>query len=311
MSFLKNRVFVAYAVLYVLSVILLVSTEQFPVGEVLLILGICGVGMTYLSSVLTKRAKPFFLSLHPDGQEILLLLVYVAAMSVFLAFGFGGPGSVLARLFGQSELGQLVTTTVSKLMFFVLAPAIIFGLVFNYSVRDFGVQFERSAWKSHIPVLAGMGIFLVLFQFFLGEDAAPVRQGKFSAVQLLAGMPLVYLWLVVEVGLVEEFFFRSLLQSRLSLFLRSEMSGIVLASLIFGLAHAPGIYLRGAETLTATGGSPSLVGTIGYSVAMLSVTGFFLGLIWARTKNLLLVALIHAAGDLLPNFSEMARIFGL
>jgi len=39
---------------------------------------------------------------------------------------------------------------------------------------------------------------------------------------------LVYLWLVVEVGLVEEFFFRALLQSRLSVFLRSEVSGIVL-----------------------------------------------------------------------------------
>ena len=47
---------------------------------------------------------------------------------------------------------------------------------------------------------------------------------------------------------MEEFFFRVLLQTRLSAVLKSKLGGIVLASLIFGLARAPGLYLRTAIT---------------------------------------------------------------
>ncbi len=54
-----------------------------------------------------------------------------------------------------------------------------------------------------------------------------------------------------------------------------------------------------------------MLAAVCFSVATLSVTGFFLGLIWARTKNLLLLVMIHAAGDLLPNFAELARVLGL
>jgi membrane protease YdiL (CAAX protease family) len=37
------------------------------------------------------------------------------------------------------------------------------------------------------------------------------------------------------------------------------------------------------------------------------VSGITLGIIWARTKNLFAVMLIHAAGDLLPNFGSFVR----
>jgi membrane protease YdiL (CAAX protease family) len=57
---------------------------------------------------------------------------------------------------------------------------------------------------------------------------------------LLIGLPLCFIWLFVEAGLVEEFFFRALIQSHLAAAFKSEVSGTVLMSLIFGLAHAPG-----------------------------------------------------------------------
>jgi membrane protease YdiL (CAAX protease family) len=43
--------------------------------------------------------------------------------------------------------------------------------------------------------------------------------------------------------LVEEFFFRALLQARLAAYFRSEVTGVVLMSLIFGFAHVPGFVL--------------------------------------------------------------------
>ena len=311
MVLLRNRIFDAYAAVYVLSVILLVTVEGFPLAEALLILGIFAVGLTLLAHVLCRRAIPFRLSLHPGRAEMLLLLVCVLGVAAYLTFGFGTLEALTRRALGQSELARLAGAAIRKLLLFVLVPAVLFSAFFKYSQKDYGLQSGRPAWRSHVPVLVGMVLVLVLFQYFMGGRAEPVRRGEFSAVQLAVGLPVVYLWLILEVGLVEEFFFRALLQSRLAAYFKSELSGVVLASLIFGLAHAPGIYLRGAESITPGGGSPSLLGAVCYSVGVLSVTGFFLGLVWVRTKNLLVVVMIHAAGDLLPNFAELAGLFGI
>ena len=124
-------------------------------------------------------------------------------------------------------------------------------------------------------------------------------------------MPLVFLWLVLEAGVVEEFFFRVLLQSRLSAALRSELGGIVLMSLIFGLVHAPGLYLRTSMTQEGLPAHPSFLMAVGYSIVITSVAGFFLGVLWARTRNFLVIILLHAATDLLPNTLPTLRAFHL
>ena len=43
----------------------------------------------------------------------------------------------------------------------------------------------------------------------------------------------------------------------------------------------------------------------------LAVSGVFLGIVWARTKNLFAVIIIHAATDLFPNLSDFVRTWGL
>ena len=46
---------------------------------------------------------------------------------------------------------------------------------------------------------------------------------------------------------------------------------------------------------------------IAYSIVVLAVSGITFGVIWARTKNLFALMLIHAAGDLLPNFGSFVQ----
>jgi membrane protease YdiL (CAAX protease family) len=88
---------------------------------------------------------------------------------------------------------------------------------------------------------------------------------------------------------------------------KSEVSGVVLMSLIFGLAHAPGFIFRHAGEVEGLGSNPSAVDAIAYSIVVLAVSGITFGIIWVRTKNLFAVMLIHAAGDLLPNFAGFVR----
>ena len=152
---------------------------------------------------------------------------------------------------------------------------------------------------------------MFLFQYFLGGGSAPLREGKFSAMQMVLGFPLLFISLVVEVGLVEEFFFRALLQSRLEVLFKSATAGIIVSGLIFGLAHVPGFLLRGASSLEGLNDSAGWPAILAVAFVNLSIAGIFLGIIWHYTRNLWLVMVIHALVDLLPNLGEFVRTFGL
>ena len=67
------------------------------------------------------------------------------------------------------------------------------------------------------------------------------------------------------------------------------------------------LYFRAGHTLEAVGTSPSWLMALGYSIVVTTVAGFFLGVLWARTQNLLLVMAVHAAGDLIPNLVPMVQ----
>src|SRR6266508_5514736 len=175
--------------------------------------------------------------------------------------------------------------------------------------RDFGIQGDglRALRHSHLPVVLVVGGAFLAFQYFLSGGGAAFRHGQFTVNQLLLGLPLCFIWLFVEAGLVEEFFFRALIQSHLAAAFKSEVSGTVLMSLIFGLADAPGFIFRHAGEVEGLGSNPSAFDAIAYSIVVLAVSGITFGVIWARTKNLFAVILIHAAGDLLPNFGSFVQ----
>lgn len=105
----------------------------------------------------------------------------------------------------------------------------------------------------------------------------------------------------VEAGLVEETFFRIILQSRLAALRGSQLSGLFLSALLFGVARAPGMYLRGAGAVDGLGGAPSLALAAAYCVTTLSLAGIVFGVLWARTRNWLLIVLLHGLTDMLPN----------
>jgi membrane protease YdiL (CAAX protease family) len=78
-------------------------------------------------------------------------------------------------------------------------------------------------------------------------------------------------------------------------------------ALLFGLAHAPGLHFPSAARLESLGPHPSWLAAIGYSIAVTSVAGIFLGVLWMRAQNVLVVMLVHAAGDLLRNLVQFVR----
>jgi CAAX protease family protein len=306
-----NLVAIGGLMLYAGSFAVLLENRNFEPGDALIVLVLFGIIFPALAWLATLRAVPLSIAVHVTAREMFVMVACVVALSIYL---IGGPQWIdqqLPNSWIDSQKIKFFVTLAKKLIVFVLIPFGIFRFAFGYRLRDFGIQQEglRALHRSHLAMVLIVGGALLAFQFFLGNAAAPIRQGKFSASQLLLGLPLCFTWLVLEVGLVEEFFFRALVQTRLSAWFKSEVSGIVLMSLVFGLAHAPGFIFRQAGTLEGLGANPTALEATAYSIVVLAVSGILFGVMWARTKNLIALMLLHAAGDLLPNFAEFIHIW--
>ena len=252
---------------------------------------------------------PLSISVRSSAYALIALTGYVILLSLYL---IGGPQWIdqhLPHSWVDSAQIKFFIGLAKKLVVFVVIPFAIFRFGFGYRVRDFGIQREglRAPRGSHLPVVLVVGGAFLCFQYFVSSGGAAFRHEHFTALQLFVGLPLCFVWLVFEVGLVEEFFFRAVIQSQLAAAFKSEVSGVVLMSLIFGLAHAPGFIFRHAGEVEGLGSNPSAIDAIAYSIVVLAVSGITFGIIWARTKNLFALMLIHAAGDLLPNFGTFVQ----
>ncbi len=289
-----------YVVVYAAFLFWMHRAEGFDLAEPLLVLGIVGVGFTALAWLLTRRVTPFPFTVRQPARETLLLAVYLVGLAAFIAWGFSAIDRAV-----PSQPAQSAAILAAKLIAFVLIPFLLFRALWGYRANDFySPSPER---RRHLLPMLGMTLLLILFQLVFGRGLGEMQHSGLSSWVLAVGAPLAFLWLMLEVGLVEEFFFRVLLQSRLAAWLKSEVGGVVLMALLFGLAHAPGFYFRTGKTLEALGPHPSALMAVGYAIVVTSATGFFLGVLWARTRNLLLLMVIHAAGDLVPNLASMLK----
>ena len=294
---------VGYVAIYAATLYGMVRFGQFEAGDALGLFAVLGVGFSLAAWLLTLGMKPLpYRVLVPD-REAAALLLYLVPLTAFITYGF----SAIHR-YVTGEPADSIAILLAKLAVLVVVPAWIMVARFGYRLTDLA---PMSAKVSQMLVILGMSLVLVIFQSIAGRGLSDISAAHVSGGTLLFGMPLVFLWLVLEVGVVEEFFFRVLLQTRLSAALRSELGGIVLMSLIFGLVHAPGLYLRTSMTQEGLSAHPSFFMAVGYSIVITSLAGFFLGVLWARTRNFLVLILVHAATDLLPNTLPTLRAFHL
>ena len=298
---------------YGLSLALLWRNKTFGREDAISELILFGFAFPIVAWVGSLRARPLTLYVRRSATEMILLGLCLVLVAAYLIWGSALSDALLPASWMASARLKFLVIFARKLIVFVLIPFSLFRFLFGYRWRDFGLQWEgvRALTANHLPVVLGLSVAILLFQYFLGLGAAPIRRGELSAGQLAVGIPVCFAWLFIETGLVEEFFFRSLVQTRCAAWFKSEVSGVALMALLFGLAHAPGFILRHAGLEEAIGPDPSPADAIAYAIVILSVGGIFFGIVWARTKNLWAVMFIHAATDLLPNLKHFVVTWGI
>ncbi len=191
-----------------------------------------------------------------------------------------------------------------KLLIHVALPAGIILAVGGKltGLTDGGLQ-RRGFWTSLIVLSAMMFALLAVVSPSL-KQINELSLGLVAIPWVIAS----WAWVSVEAGLCEEFFFRACLQSRLAAWLKSPVAAIVVTSVLFGLSHWPGLYLRGGPGVDGWSTDPIQVAA--FTVATLSPLSISLGLLWARSRSLLLIVLVHGAIDALPATAEFVRIWG-
>jgi len=156
------------------------------------------------------------------------------------------------------------------------AYAITVGLIAFLLVRSTDGVGYRVAWGRGwgLIVLANLGWFAV-FAIVVGERIGFIRFGP--SVERLKALPLTALGILIFNAWPEEFLFRGLLQNLLSDTLRSDVAGLLVAAVVFGLAHINnGPFPNWRYVLLAT------------------FAGVAYGTAWMKTRSIFASALVHA-----------------
>jgi membrane protease YdiL (CAAX protease family) len=189
-----------------------------------------------------------------------------------------------------------------KLAVHVAAPALLLVALGAKLAPLFNSGIGRPGFW--LPLLV-LGAIILAFVCVVSPALSEIAELHASAATLMWAAPVAFIWLALEAGLCEEFLFRAVLQTRLAAVLKTETGAVVTGALLFALAHVPGLYLRGHPGVDGYSTDPAQV--TAFTVAVLSPVALLFGTLWARTRSLLLIVLLHAAVDVLPNLHDFVR----
>lgn len=266
----------------------------FPIASLLIFGGLFSALAWYLTRNMEAPALP----VANPRRETLAVLIYLAVYALVI-FGW-----LYGALKAAIPPGQMQETAVMgfKLVVSIVLPSLVL-LKAGGSTRPLwnaGIG-RRGFWPAlAVFSLISFGLLSVVSPAL--EQIAGLHLNGMAIPLAIAGA---WAWVSIEAGLCEEYLFRAILQSRLSAWLKSPVAGIVVASLLFALTHVPGLWLRG--TPDVDGYSTDLIQVAAFTIATLSPIALALGILWARSRSLLLVVLVHGAIDALPFTAEFVR----
>lgn len=266
----------------------------------LYVFGLLGVGLTGLAWLLTIGVKVPEIPVERPARESVAVLIYLALYAVlFLGFGLSAAREGVPE--GQQQ--ELVVMAL-KLTAHVVLPVLLLvflgakiGPLFQLGLKG------RAFWRTLIV----LGAIILALLCVISPSLRNISATGVTTDALIWIAPLSFIWITLEAGLCEEVLYRAVVQTRLSAWLKSPWVGIVVTSILFGLAHAPGLFMRGGAGVDGWSTDPLQV--IAHTLAVLTPVGLLFGLIYARTKSLLLVVLLHGLVDVLPNMDDFIRIW--
>lgn len=283
------------AVAYALSLAVLARQPGASVVEPLFLLGIIGVALPLLAWLCTLRpARPIAVT-DRDAAPLPRVLLYLAVFAVVvLGWGFTAINTAFPDGPAQSTVKLAV-----KLVTMVALPAWLFLRLDPTARANF-------RWQRLLVVFVVMSLAYLAMQAVVGRGLITLRELSPAATTLAWAIPACWAWATLEAGLCEEVLFRRILQEKIAVATGSHVAAVAWASLLFGLAHAPGLYLRAGHLMEGVDSATPLW-AVAYSIVMIAPAGIAFGVLWARTRSLWLIVPLHGMVDLLPHLAPFIR----
>ncbi|MBE9918420.1 CPBP family intramembrane metalloprotease [Paenibacillus donghaensis] len=233
----------------------------------------------------TWKVKTPVISVKEPMRETVLFLVYFAVwLIVNLAFW---------EVFFNKHI--FFSNGVSFWVMLVVIPWLMLRRR-GYGLSDVGLTTSSLLGNLRAAILSGAcfgGIML-----FTTPGGKYLLGLKTSAGELTGGLITSLVIAFLFAGFHEEFFFRFILQSRLSQALNSKISGLMVTTLIFSIYHLP---FRLFDT--------SYSGDFVHALAVCFTEGVFggliLGFLWMRTNHLIAPVFVHSVIDAISGYQAI------
>jgi len=254
-----------------------------------------GVLFVFLARFASPAFRAWALALRPVADHRLELLdVLVALCVIWLAAPLwlaliaapAAPGSESAATQAPhvASMPQIVSMVLGQLT--TIAVLVVLGRSrFSGGIRAWGLTAAHALRRAGQALLAYVGVWPVCFLTVYAADA--LLRWKFPSYHLREHTTILTLQsdatpslgklldaagAVILAPLAEELFFRGLLQPLLARRLKSAWAGILLTAMFFGIFHYPLLHV----------------------IVALTILGVLLSYLYARTRSLTLVVLVHA-----------------
>ena len=182
---------------------------------------------------------------------------------------------------------------------FLFAIPLTFLLLRRNSFISLGLS--SSNWGKNVKTgFIVLGCMAIPSLFFISNTGNLIITGRLNIVQVTLGFIILFFHNIALSGLPEEFFYRSFVQTRLSIVLKSKLGGVLMISLIFGLSHVDDL-MRWYPDMT-------LIEALCRAFFVQGFTGLVYGFLWARTNSLIPCIIVHSGLNALNGLGSAASL---
>lgn len=230
--------------------------------------------------VIFKKPKDEFIK-EPKTEIIFCLLWFLLYSAL----------AVISCMFEVDIINEI-----SNWLFLVLIPLLVINRVRNCkrmanTLKALGLKRmdKKTVFRILLTCILYTGI--VVFVFSLSDEASDINVLA-NVPKMMARFPLYFCLMFFTAAFTEEFFFRGILQRCLANSLKRPCTGILLASILFGLYHFPFAFYLWENT------AGSIINSLKDIMINQAFSGYALGLIYDRSnKNLWSSIILHACSN--------------
>jgi len=266
LKIIKTPLVYIFSGIYFLAVLIKRNFKEYALTDALFTFLLFSCLLTTIMFLISKSSNRNVITIKdPEKESLIVITYFLGWLLIFMAFG----KHLLTNKFLSVGLGFRGLL--------VILPFIYLKLN-GYRIADFGLTKRFYIQNLKVSILACLAVIGLLLFITPGGKYILNRALPFDT--LIISFSISFGYALISAAFFEEFFFRGILQTRLTQYFKSDIKGILVASIVFGLYHLPFQYYNEAAS------NGDIIYALSNVFTEQMITAPVFGILWARTQNL-------------------------